>query len=116
MNPGIELDADIARKIFKLVVMVDSETGKSTMRDLKSKKWVSIPTFSSNTDVAYSLIDHFSRKGFFATINSAFNDSYTEWQVIFHSSDKNPVVGATGKSAAHAICLAALGLNDLLNK
>jgi len=116
MNPGIELDADIARKIFKLVVMVDSETGESTMRDLKTKKWVSIPKFSTNTDVAYALINHFSHKGFFATINSVFNDSYTEWQVIFHSNNQIPIVKATGKSAAHAICLAALGLNDLLNK
>ena len=116
MDPGKELDAEIARKIFRLVVMVDSVTNDIMLRDVKNKKWMAIPPYSKNTDTAYSLIEYFSRKGFFAVVNSSFNNNRTDWVVTFYSSDQKPIVQSIGKTAAHAICLAALELNAIIEK
>ena len=114
MEPGTDLDIEVARKIFSMVVMVDSETGESTIRDNQTKKWVAVPKYSTNTDIAYLIINHFSNKGFFAVVNSSFNGKTTEWLVTFHAMDKKISVQGTGKSAAHAICIAALGLNQII--
>jgi hypothetical protein len=114
MEPGTELDAEIARKIFKMVIMVDSETGEFTVRDNQTKKWVPIPKYSQNTDVAYLIINHFSYKGFFAVVNSVFTGVTTEWSVTFHSNDGKITLQSNGKTVAQAICIAALGLHELI--
>ena len=106
MLPGPELDAEVARKVFGVVVILDTEnlTYRCTDRDLN--KFVQVPTYSTDTTTAYKIVQHF--KGLGCTFSMSALDDATYNVTISHPQIPGVNISSNGNTMAHAICLAIL--------
>jgi hypothetical protein len=109
---GRDLDVEVARKVFRAVVLFDQ--GSPQMFDQATRKKKAIPPYSTDTDTAYAVVRHYQQQGFRVDINSAMQDGYLLWTVQIVQAN-NPSVGvqAQGNTLAHAVCLAGVGLSQL---
>jgi hypothetical protein len=111
MRPGPDLDAEIARKVLGVVVIHDTETDAYQLRDMKNKKFVALPPYSTDTKTAHELVSKFKSHGCVFGIKA--EDDQT-WTVnISHPQVPGVKFGAKGSSLPHAICQAILQFNNL---
>lgn len=111
MLPGPELDAEIARKVLGVVVIMDTETGDYQLRDLTNKRFVSVPPYSTDTVAAHSLVAKYKAAGCTFSIKAEDDQS---WSVsISHPQAAGLNFGARGSTLPHAICQAILQFNSL---
>lgn len=111
MVPGPELDAEIARKVLGVVVIMDTETGAYQLRDMDNKKFIPVPPYSTDTVTAHMLVSKFKAAGCLFAINA---DDDQLWSVTM-SHPQIPGVNFTckGQTLAHAICTSVLQFNNL---
>jgi len=112
MEPGPDLDAEIARKILNVIVISDTETGRYQLRDVKNRKFLDVPPYSTDTTTAHQLIAKYKAAGCVFQINAPKEDD--QWSVaISHRQLSGVNFGAQGSTLPHAICLAILQFNQL---
>lgn len=116
MQAGPDLDAEVARKVFRHVVMYD-EAGRAQVRDLKLGKFVDVPPYSTDTDAAYKILNHFQHLGFRSQVGSTMQDNYLVWSAkITKVTDPDWGVMTQAGTLSHAVSLAGLALIPRLNE
>lgn len=112
MEPGPDLDAEIARKVLNVIVISDTETGQYQLRDTANKKFVDLPPYSTDTGTAYQLVSKFKAAGCTFRIVPPKEDSL--WNVeMTHPKIAGVNFGSKGITLPHAICQAILQFNQL---
>lgn len=110
IQPGVDLDAEIAKVVFHYVVIMDTATGEKYTAHAQSNTKRPIEKFSTSIDEAYKIINYLSVKGFQCHVRNSINDKGTmEWYAGFFN-DKIPLKLYQGKTLPHAVCIAALQL------
>lgn len=111
MLPGPEMDAEIARKVLGVVVLLDTETGGYQLRDVKNKKFIPVPPYSTDTQTAHRLVAHYKAAGCTFVIK---NEEDETWTVsVSHPQAAGVKFGSRGQTLPHAICQAVLQFNSL---
>lgn len=110
MQPGPDLDAEIARKILEVVVILDTETGQYKLRDVENRTFVPVPPYSTDTTAAHELISKYKAAGCTFAIS---NTPEGTWSVTIRHAQVPVNFGANGQTLAHAICQAVLQFNNL---
>ncbi len=114
MKAGQDLDVEIATKVFRHVVMYSN--GKPQVRDQKLGRFIDVPPYSTETDSAYMILNHFQHLGFVADVGSSMHEGYLLWKARFlQASCRDYGVLTHGNTLAHAVCLAGLALNARLS-
>lgn len=112
MQPGPDLDAEIARKVLGVIVIADTSTGKYQLRDTANKKFVELPPYSTDTTAAHELLTKYKNAGCTFQINAPKDDN--QWSVaVCHPQIAGVNFGATGSTLPHAICQAILQFSQL---
>lgn len=111
MQPGPDLDADVARKVLGVVVVHDTETDAYQLRDLKNKRFIAVPPYSTDTVTAHSLVSKFKAAG--CTFAIKAEDDLTWSVTITHPQIAGVNIGSKGSTLPHAICQAVLQFNSL---
>lgn len=108
MEPGPDLDSEIARKVFRFVVMIGFD-GTPTIRDNKTRQFQSIPPYSTDTNVAHDIVAKLKGVGCVFNIKNDVKDGQAVWTAqIRHPQLAGLALSANGKTLPHAICLATL--------
>lgn len=110
MQPGPDLDAEIARKILEVVVIYDTESGQYQLRDVEKRTFVPVPPYSTDTTAAHQLISRFKASGCTFAISS---NSEGVWTVTIRHPQVPVNFGANGQSLAHAVCQSILQFSNL---
>jgi hypothetical protein len=111
MLPGPDLDAEIARKVLGVVVIMDTETGEYQLRDVKNKKFIPVPPYSTDTTTAHNLVARYKAHG--CTFKISANDDSTWSVTVTHNQLAGLNIVGKGSSLAHAVCKAILQFNSL---
>lgn len=115
MFPGNDLDLEIARQIFKLVVSIDSNTDVRLIQD-QNGALCAIPPFSTHVETSYQVINWFSSRGYVCHMASKIVNGNLLWYCHF-SNDNTQGTEYEGLTLPHAICRAALGkITDIDNE
>jgi hypothetical protein len=110
MNPGIETDSLIARKVWRAVVVNDTLTGESYMIGQEDRTHVPVPPFSTDIEEAYKIVAFFQNKGWtFRLMNIPDDDVF---QACFFQQDERMYRFVRGQTVPLAICAAAIALLD----
>lgn len=110
MLPGPDLDAEIARKVFGVIVVHDSETGTYQVRDVENTKWLPLPPYSTDTVTAHQIVSRFKAAG----CTFAIKNEDSSWSVVIsHPSLPKISFGCGGQTLPHAICNSILQFNQL---
>lgn len=113
MTPGPDLDAEIARKVLEVVVIMDTATGAYQLRDVANKRFIPIPPYSTDTSTAHELLRDFKNMGCTFQI-TAPTEQESQWSVaVSHNQIGGVNFGAKGQTLPHAICQAILQFNSL---
>ena len=111
MQPGPDLDAEIARKVLGVVVIMDTETGAYQLRDVANKRSMPVPPYSTDTVTAHALLSQYKNAGCTFAIKS--EDDQT-WSVgITNPQVPGVNFGSKGQTLPHAICQAVLQFSSL---
>lgn len=113
MNPGPDLDAEIARKVLEVVVLMDTASGAYQLRDTANKRFIDLPPYSTDTTTAHNLVRDFKNKGCTFQINAPKEDEPLWSVAISHPQIGAVNFGAKGTTLPHAICQAILQFNSL---
>lgn len=113
MNPGPDLDAEIARKVLEVVVLMDTATGAYQLRDTANKRFIELPPYSTDTVAAHNLVRDFKNKGCDFRITAPSGEE-PQWSVAISHPQLGAInFGAKGSTLPHAICQAILQFNSL---
>jgi hypothetical protein len=113
MNSGRELDCEVARKLFRFVVMIDPAAGTACTWNVHDRRLVSVPPYSTDVDSAYLVLSHMRSLGWTCTIASNTDSGTAEWTVSCSHPGSRLVAQASTHSMAEAISLAALKVANL---
>lgn len=103
MNAGPELDAAIARRLWKAIVMV--EGGVRVLVEANTKKSVPLPGYSTILDEAYRVVARMQSEGWEARIGA---DDDGRCRAVFAKGDGRLYLWTYAQTGPEAICLAAL--------
>lgn len=116
MKPGRELDALIAKHVYKLEPYRDH-----FWIGPDGRIWVHLPGFSTNDAVALRLVEYMVRddrpdKALYFQCTYKWADdygcfAYFDWK---GTSDTNPLFQGHASTLAHAICIAALAAEGVI--
>jgi len=113
MQAGPDLDAEVARKVLEVVVIMDTASGNYQLRDVANKRFIAVHPYSTDTATAHELLRDFKNKGCTFQINAPTEEE-SQWSVaISHPQIGGINFGAKGESLPHAICQAILQFNSL---
>ncbi len=105
LEAGPQTDSLIARKLWKALVVTDTETGEDYMVGEKTHEKVPVPKFSTDTDEAHRIVSFFQSKGWmFRVKNIPEEDTY---QACFFRQDNRRYLFVKEQSLPMAICVAA---------
>ena len=111
MEQGRQLDAEIAGKLFRWIVIWENSEGGECYIVSNDKGKLPVPHFSSSEDEAYKIVRGLQERGFFCKINSKAADFGSIYSVYFYTSEKSGPA-AEANNLATAICGAALALKS----
>lgn len=108
MKPGRELDARIAREVFKMTVSLGDIPGRLE-KDFYTGQLMPIPRYSNSIADAWEVVEKLSKRGEW----TLFGQEGIGWEAKFYSSTGGmdavvTRVSALENTAPLAICLAAL--------
>lgn len=123
MNPphcqaGPLMDADVARALWKALVIHDAEAGESY---LMGEDWqrVTLPPFSTDIDAAHRVVSVMQAAGWTLTVKQTVDPTGSAYLAAFVKQDNRPYRFVCHESLPMVLCLAALaafaGLNVLAN-
>lgn len=105
MDSGLELDKEIATRIFKLVVIYDKD-GHQALR-VNDNKQVPVPKYSTDTDASYTVIRYFKKRNFEFKIGYIIESTRVEWHAKLIKG-KNIFESGPCSSLAHSVCVCAI--------
>lgn len=108
MPAGRDLDFEIARKLFRYVVMIDPAAGTASTWNVQERRLVAVPHYSTDVDSAYLVITHLRDSGWACNIASNTDSGRVEWTVTCSHPSSRLVAEASTYSMAEAIAQAAL--------
>lgn len=111
LRAGPELDKEMATRIFKLVVVYDSDQNQHVIRE-RDKTKVQIPPYSTDTDQAYLVVKKFKSKGYEVRMGYNISDDRVAWTTSIHKPNEY-YHSPESSTLAESICLAAI---DFLSK
>ena len=108
MDPGKDLDCEIARKVFRYVVMIDTD-GTPQIRDRKTRTNQKVPPYSTDTNISHDVVSRLKKVGCTFNIKNDVEDGQIVWTAqIRHPKLAGLMISSKGKTLPHAICLATL--------
>lgn len=112
MQAGRQLDIEVARKVFRYVVMIEP-TGGSTIWNLEQRRQVAIPQYSTRVEDAHLVMEHFQNNGWHCVINSNTDNGLAEWTAEYTVGQLS--FSARSNSMTEVICKAAILAASALN-
>lgn len=107
MNEHRLTDANVARTLWKALVIHDSETGESYLSGSDWKK-VSLPHFSSNVEDAHQVVAYMQSIGWTLSVKQDIDHGESSYLAVFVKNDNRVYTNCRAKTLPMAICLAAL--------
>lgn len=111
MEQGRQLDAEVAQKLFRWIVIWENSKGGDCYIVRNDKSKLPVPHFSTDENEAYRIVRGLQEKGFFCKINSRPSDFGSVYKVHFYTQNGS-APAAESSSLATAISAAALALKD----
>ena len=105
-DPGIAMDSLIARKVWRALVVNDTDTGESYMVGEADHAKVPVPDFSTDIDQAHKIVEYFQNKGWLFRVQSAPIDD--QFRACFFKNDSRAYRFVQADTMPMAICEAAL--------
>ncbi len=114
MNDGINLDTEIARKLFRHVVLMEDD-GTVFVLTKDTRERFPLPKYSTDVKTAYEVITKLKSVASSFNIKSNIEDGILKWEVYI-SHDKVPGIsfGAISDELPKAICEASLKFLDVV--
>lgn len=100
------MDSAIARKVWRAIVVADTETGESYMVEQAQHTKVPVPTFSTNLEEAHKVVEFFQSKGWTFRVRSIPEDD--NFQACFFRDDNHNYRFVKADTMPMVICEAAL--------
>lgn len=116
IQPGRKLDAEIAKKVFKFFTVFDTKLDDFHLVRQDNSKRNPLPNYSTNTDAAYKVVNHYQNIGLYCNVGSTIKDGENYWRAVFYKNKNAQLQQAVGETLAHAICLAALDVIEDRNQ
>jgi hypothetical protein len=113
MQAGRELDIEVARKVFRYVVMIEP-SGVATIWNLAQRAMVPVPHYSTRVEDAHLVMQHFQNHGWRCELASNTNNGPVEWSASLSRNGSG--LTARASSMAHAMATVAIGASDALNR
>lgn len=108
MRSGIEVDTEIARKLFRCVVVFD-ENGHPSILDRSSMENMEIPPYSQDTRTSYEVVNKLKSVGCAFEVKSDVEDGDLVWSVsLRHPQLSKLILRSNSNVLAKAICTVAL--------
>ena len=111
---GSFLDADIARTLWKALVVHDAEKGESYLIGDDWQK-VLLPHFSTNVDDAYRVVGHLQSQGWTLNLQQDIQKGVSKYIAAFVKMDGRHYIANEHESLPMVLCLAALAAYSGLN-
>lgn len=109
INPGRDLDVEVAKKVLKLQVWYDQERGDwLCYHPSQPDRVVLLPKYSDDTDLAYVIVNSLQNQGLYCHVGSTVKDGQPAWRSTFFRKGAKKAKATYGETLPHAICLAAL--------
>lgn len=105
-SPGPFMDSLIARKVWRAIVITDTESGEHYMVNQDDQTKVSIPQFSTDFDEAQKVVEFFQTKGWTFRLQSAPESN--EFRGCFYRDDNQTYRFMKADSVPMAICESAI--------
>ena len=112
--PGPILDADIARTLWKALVVHDAELNETYLVDEDWQK-SPLPKFSTNVDDAYRIVSHLQSLGWTLHCKHFVDHGSSKYQAVFFKTDNRHYIVNEHESLAMVLCMAALAAFSGLN-
>lgn len=113
IEAGVQMDSLIARKLWRVFVVNDTETGEHYMVGSDDGEKVPLPPFSTNIDEAHRIVEFFQTKGWtFRVRNIPERDAF---HACFYRDDGRQYRFLEAETMPMAICLAALAAHSGTN-
>lgn len=110
METGFQMDSQIARKIWRSIVVSDINTGENYMVGQADHAKVPIPKFSTDTDDAHKIVEFFQCQGWtFRIRHIPENDTY---EACFYKDNGLNYRYMVSDTLPMAICIAGLAVID----
>lgn len=110
---GPQMDARIARRLWRAVVFVDNESGTSYLIQQGDFGRVPLPAYSTDVDEAYRVVRFMQGKGY--TARFQHNPEENKYFGYFAKDADLVYIWMQGDTMPMAICLAALSALDGTN-
>jgi hypothetical protein len=110
VEAGIQMDSMIARKIWRSIVVTESETNETYMVGQVDHSKVPVPAFSTDQDTAYKVVEYFQSHGWTFRIQHIAEDDI--YRASFFKEDSRQYRFESAKTVPMAICKAGLAVND----
>jgi len=105
-QPGPLMDSAIARKVWRAIVVADTETGESYMVGQDDHSKVPVPAFSTELEEAHKIVEFFQAKGWTFRVRSIPEDN--NFQACFYRDDNRQYRFVKAETTPMVICEAAL--------
>jgi len=100
------MDSMIARKVWRSIVITETETGESYMVNQDDYSKVLVPNFSTDLDEAHKVVQYFQNKGWTFRVQSVPEDN--NFRACFYRDDNKTYRFAKAYTTPMVICEAAL--------
>lgn len=116
MQEGRELDIEVARKVFRYVVMIEP-SGSASIWNLAQRSMVPVPLYSSRVEDAHLVMQHFQNHGWRCELASNTAEGPVQWSASLTPPGwAEPHSRATAHSMAHSMALVALEASRAINQ
>lgn len=113
LTAGNQLDANIARRLWKAVVLIDMEDGSHYFLRQEDHKRSPIPPYSTSVDECYRVVSKMQSMGWTARLTS--KPEIGKYHAAFTKDDGRLYRLTEAETLPLAVCLAALAAYDGLN-
>lgn len=114
IEAGPKMDAKIARRLWRTVVFVDNEDGKSYLIQEGDFARVPLPAYSTDLDESYRVVGQMQSKGYLARFQHSPEENM---YYGYFANDSNAVyVWSAARTMPLVVCVAALAALDGTNK
>lgn len=109
-SPGPLMDAEVARRLWRAVIIHDSVAGESYMVGQDRSK-VALPRYSSDVEDCYRVVGFMHSKGFVLRVSNV-TEGEPHWIAAFVRGDGRNYRFNRAETMTMAICLAAIDALD----
>jgi hypothetical protein len=106
MEPGTQTDSLIARKVWRAIVVNDTETGESYMVGQEKHDKVPVPPFSTDYTEAHKVVEHFQNMGWTFRVQSVPEEDV--FRACFFKDDNRTYKFIKADTMPLVICEAAI--------